>query len=139
MRYAVDAICFEPKSKKYVLIRRLSFPLGLALAGGGIEFGEGKDRAVIREVKEETGLTFKVLGWLDTVYNESGRDPRGEATSYVAYGIVEGDIRDEQGKTKVCLYSESELKTLEGHFAFDHFKIISDFLSSSLHKITPAM
>ncbi len=126
MRYSVDAIMRYKDG--FVIIERLSFPFGLALPGGGIEEGEDKTTAVIREVEEETGLLFKIKSWLPKTYNEDNRDPRWPATSFVAEGMATGDIRNEPGKTKVILLSKDEIIINADKFAFDHYQIFCDYL-----------
>ena len=128
MRYSVDAICKHEATGKYVIIERLSFPFGLALPGGGIEEGENKTSAIIREVEEETGLKFKIKSWLPKEYNDPNRDPRWPATSYVAEGVASGDMHDEAGKTKVILLSKDEIVASAKKFAFDHYQIFCDYL-----------
>ena len=120
-RFSVDAIAkYMPPGKrrhygKYVVIERLSFPLGLAWPGGGIEEGEDKEEAVVREVDEETGLSFvhncgsQFQAWLPRMYDEDGRDPRWPATSYVAYGYASGMPKNEEGKTRVLFLSKEEI------------------------------
>ena len=127
MRYSVDAIM--KYQGRLVIIERLSFPLGFALPGGGIEEGEERTSAIIREVKEETGLLFTINSWLPKIYNEDNRDPRWSATSFVAEGIASGNIRSEPGKTKVTLLSEDEIVINADKFAFDHYQIFCDYLS----------
>lgn len=134
MRYSVDAISLYVSddlsiTNKYVLIRRLTFPCGLAFPGGGIERGEDRQGAVIREMEEETGLTFTLIGWIPKVYNQEGRDPRFPTTSYIAYGKAEGTIRPEQGKTEALLLSKEEILERKEEFAFDHFEIFLDYLN----------
>lgn len=41
------------------------------LPGGGIEFGEAPDRAVVREVEEETGLVARITG-TPTILSHTG-------------------------------------------------------------------
>jgi len=127
-RYSVDAVCRY--KDKYVVIRRLNFPQGLAFPGGGIEKGEDKDRAIIREMKEETGLIFTIEYWLRDTYSDEGRDPRWPATSYVAVGHATGKLRNEKGKTEVLLLTSEELTLLAPTFIFDHSKIFEDFVAS---------
>lgn len=131
VRHSVDAIAWQERHglRHYVIIRRLTFPEGLALPGGGIEDGECKDVAVVREMKEETGFTLIVKGWLPTLYNKKGRDPRWDATSSVAYGECVGIERNEAGKTKVLHMTQEEILSQKNLFVFDHFEIFLDFLS----------
>jgi 8-oxo-dGTP diphosphatase len=131
MRHSVDAIAWQEKHgvRYYVIIRRLNFPEGLALPGGGIEKGECKYSAVVREMKEETGLTFLVKGWLPTLYNKKGRDPRWDAISSVAFGECYGDECNETGKTEVLHMTREEILSKKNLFVFDHFEIFLDFLT----------
>ena len=140
-RYSVDAIAiYKPSWRsaefgKFVVIRRLNFPSGLAFPGGGIELGEDKEEAVVREVREETGLSFihYVHGsdseWLPKVYDKDGRDPRGPATSYVAYGAAYGLPVAEKDKTEVLFLSEEEIHGQKDQFVFDHYQMFLDYLS----------
>ena len=127
MRYGVDAIM--KYKDRFVIIERLSFPLGFAFPGGGIEEGEDKTSAIIREVEEESGLIFEINSWLPKEYNDPKRDPRWPATSFVAEGTASGNIRNEPCKTKVILLSKDEIVANADKFAFDHYQIFCDYLS----------
>jgi 8-oxo-dGTP diphosphatase len=72
---------------KLVAVRRGSEPYrGMpALPGGFVELGERAEDAVVREVREETGLETKVVR-LVGVFSDPGRDPRGHTVS-VAYAL----------------------------------------------------
>ena len=137
MRYSVDAICKyysfwgDKDMSKFVVIQRLSDPCGLAFPGGGIEKGEDKEQAIMREVKEETGLSFchHRDSWLPKVYDTPGRDPRFPATSYVAHGIATGKPKGEEGKTEVLFLSKEEILSRKDEFVFDHYEIFCDYLS----------
>ncbi len=50
----VDIVCFFGDC--IVLVKRNEEPLGMALPGGHVDFGERTEVAAIRELKEETGL-----------------------------------------------------------------------------------
>lgn len=113
----------------YVVIKRLTSPKGLSLPGGGIERGERREDAIIREMKEETGLRFNVACWMPKTYDKEGRDPRGRTSSCVAIGHGWGDLQDEEGKTRVMLLTPEELERFAGLFVFDHEEIIRDYLS----------
>lgn len=65
VRIRICGICF--KDNQILLVKHA--PLGekgylWAPPGGGIEFGESYENCLVREIKEETGLTVKVKGFL---------------------------------------------------------------------------
>src|SRR5256886_10576212 len=70
---------------KLVAIRRGNDPFrGMpALPGGFVELGETTVAAVVREVREETGLETQVLR-LGGGFSDPGRDPRGPTVT-IAY------------------------------------------------------
>lgn len=80
---AVDGIVVF--GSKIVLIKRAKEPFAgmYALPGGFVEYGETVEKAVIREVLEETGLITR-MDSLIGVYSSPQRDPRGHTIS-IAY------------------------------------------------------
>jgi len=115
---------------KFVLIERQKFPFGLALPGGHVEQGESPKMSAIREFSEETGLVLREVTFI-TRRRGKHRDPRyGMSETNVYAGITAGTPKDEQGSTKVVLFSEEEiLKLPKDRFAFDHYKILGYFFS----------
>jgi len=92
-----------------VLIKRKNPPLGWALPGGFVDYGETLEQAAVREAKEETALDVILKGQLHS-YSDPARDPRFHTISTVfcaaAHGVpaggddasdgddVYGDVRD---------------------------------------------
>lgn len=108
-----------------VVIERSNPPLGLALPGGFVDYGESLEDAVKREAEEETGLDLEDLRQFHT-YSAPDRDPRFHTIGTVFIARAKGKPKagdDAQGLRIVKL---SELLKLD--FAFDHKKIISDYL-----------
>lgn len=60
---------FVVKDGKVLLVKRLNQPgrMKWSLPGGRVKFGERAVSAVVREVREETGLEVKVSGVVDVV------------------------------------------------------------------------
>jgi len=75
------------------------------LPGGGLEFGESPEEAVVREVEEETGLKIKVrnVAGIDSiVVNRDYEDFQGIRIIYHA-DIIGGELRHElSGSTDRC-------------------------------------
>ena len=55
----VDAVLFVPE-RGILLVERKFEPLGWALPGGFVDYGEQLDVAIVREMKEETNLDVRV-------------------------------------------------------------------------------
>jgi 8-oxo-dGTP diphosphatase len=119
------------KSGKILLIRRKNEPFkgSYALPGGFVEYGETVEHCVTREFYEETGLKTGIDQLLG-VYSEPGRDPRGHTVSVVFVLSHEGGNLSDSDETHV------EWFPLDGmpKFAFDHEKIVSDYLKSRKRK-----
>ena len=108
---------------KIVLIKRKNPPFrnSFALPGGFVEVGETTEAAVIREAKEETGLSIDIIK-LVGVYSEPSRDPRGHTVSACYLAIGHGEPRAATDAAGVALFDIKELPDI----AFDHQKMIDD-------------
>lgn len=118
----VDAVLIE--NRRVLLIRRKNPPFQgkYALPGGFVEYGESTESAVLRELKEETGIDAKIIKLIG-VYSDPERDPRGHTVS-VAYLVkkISRDIRAGDDAEQAKFFLLNNLPEL----AFDHKKIIID-------------
>ena len=118
----VDAII--PYEGKIVLIKRRNEPFKdhYALPGGIVEYGESVESALIREVKEETGLDVEIYR-LVGVYSDPNRDPRGHFVSVCFITVPKGGtLKADSDAKEVALFELSRIPKL----AFDHNKMIDD-------------
>ena len=114
-----------------ILIRRKYDPFkGLwALPGGFVEYGETVETAVLREVKEETGLDVELKG-ISGVYSDPDRDPRGHTVTicYITQKIG-GELKaDSDASGVICAKLEDALNY---KLAFDHKQILEDAIKSN--------
>lgn len=121
----VDAVI--KMNEKILLVRRRREPFRgfWALPGGFVECGETVEKAVIREIEEETGLKMIVKDILG-IYSEPCRDPRGHVVSICFLGSAEGVPigGDDAGEAK--FFNISEIDSLK--LAFDHNNILKDYI-----------
>jgi len=119
---AVDAVWI--RRGRILLVRRGKPPFrgAWALPGGFVEQRETVEEALVRELREETGLSgrpLKIVG----VYSGPDRDPRKPTTS-VAF-LVGGRGGKPVGHDDAA--SAAWVPLAEAHpLAFDHERIVSD-------------
>jgi len=111
--------------KGIVLIERRYEPLGCALPGGFVEVGETVEKAVLREVKEETGLDAQIVKLLG-VYSEPNRDPRFHVVSVVFVLDAFGEPKGGDDAKKAVVFPLEDLPF--DKIVFDHAKILKDYL-----------
>ncbi len=111
---------------KILLVRRGRDPEKgkLALPGGIVEYGERTEEAIVRELKEETGLDTRPIRLLG-VYSDPSRDPRGHFVTVVySLALEDGELEAGDDAAEVVFAPIEDLPRL----AFDHSGIVADYL-----------
>lgn len=125
--YVTTDIIIEIDGKGIIVIERTNPPFGWALPGGFVDRGESLETAARREAKEETAMDLEDLKQFHT-YSDPSRDPRFHTvtTVFTAKGVGTPCAGDDAKGLKVVPFAE--LRKLS--YAFDHGKVIEDYLSS---------
>lgn len=106
-----------------VLILRKNDPIGWAIPGGFVDYGESLEDAAVREAKEETSLDVVLLGQLHT-YSRPDRDPRQHTISTVFTATAAGIPRAGDDAAQVGVFTEDMLPE---PLMFDHREILADY------------
>ncbi len=109
-----------------VLVKRSNPPLGWALPGGFVDYGESVETAVVREIKEETNLDFLKVKQFK-VYSDPKRDPRFHTASVVFSGKGKGPLKGASDALSAEVFAWDNLPE---NIAFDHKRIIEDYKKS---------
>jgi 8-oxo-dGTP diphosphatase len=107
-----------------VLIERKNPPFGWALPGGFVDIGESLEAAAVREAREETCLDVRLLSLLGC-YSDPQRDPRGHTVSAVYIAAAAGTPVAADDAKSVSVF---DIKQLPTELAFDHGRILADYL-----------
>lgn len=114
----------EEGQEGIVLIQRKNPPLGWAIPGGFIDYGETIEAAAIREAKEETGLEVTLKDLL-YVYSDPKRDPRQHTVSIVFIAAGRGKLQAADDATDAAIFP---LNQLPSPLCFDHHSILQDYI-----------
>ncbi|MEJ2698189.1 MAG: NUDIX hydrolase [Desulfuromonadales bacterium] len=111
------------QGENIVLVKRKNPPLGWALPGGFVDYGESLETAAVREAKEETGLEVTDLRQF-RAYSEPDRDPRQHNISMVFTAVGHGAIKGGDDASEAVFFP---LDRLPDPLCFDHGKILEDY------------
>jgi ADP-ribose pyrophosphatase YjhB (NUDIX family) len=123
-------IIIELEGKGIVLIKRRNPPLGWAIPGGFVDYGESLESAAVREAREETSLDV-ALRYLLGAYSDPGRDPRHHTVSVVFVAEAEGTPRAGDDAGEIGIFHRD---SLPDSLAFDHRKILEDYFNRALRR-----
>ena len=106
-----------------VLIERQNPPLGWALPGGFVDYGESLEQAAIREAREETSLDVLLTKQFHT-YSDPNRDPRHHSVTTVYLATSHGFPKAGDDAKGIGVYMRSQLPA---PIVFDHERILNDY------------
>jgi len=125
-------IIIEVTGGKIILIKRKNDPVGWAIPGGFVDYGESLEDAAIREAKEETSLDVTLVEQMHT-YSRPDRDPRQHTVSTVFIAKGKGVPQAADDAAQIGIFTEDNLPD---PIMFDHKKILSDYFKRSKNSIS---
>lgn len=124
----VDAIVV--KDNKILLIKRAPHLINgnkWAIPGGFLDRDETLEQAVLRELKEETGLIGKVVKLFKIIDNPKRKNEDRQNVAFVFVVNASGTIKIEPREVTEAKWFDLDNLQEEQDFAFDHFEIIKEF------------
>ena len=109
-----------------ILIERRNEPLGWALPGGFVDYGEALESAAVREAREETSLEISNLKLLGC-YSDPARDERMHTISTVFIATGRGIPRAADDALNLAIF---RLDSLPKRLCFDHASILADYAAT---------
>jgi ADP-ribose pyrophosphatase YjhB (NUDIX family) len=106
-----------------VMIKRKNPPVGWALPGGFVDYGETLESAAVREAREETGLDVELVRQFHT-YSAPDRDPRQHTITTVYIARATGKPLGGDDAAEARLFSRDRLPE---PIVFDHERILDDY------------
>ncbi|NUT91250.1 MAG: NUDIX hydrolase [Saccharothrix sp.] len=140
-RLTADVVMFARHEDRMhlLLIQRAYDPFAgrWALPGGHVDPGEDTFHAAVRELREETGMTWSEgddptgVGHLVGVYAAPGRDPRGRYVTFAYATVLGGLVRAvaADDASAVRWVPLAEIAANPDLLAFDHGRIVGDALT----------
>lgn len=118
-----------------LLIERHNPPLGWAIPGGFIDYGESASAAAQREAEEETGLQVELIEQFQ-VYSDPNRDPRQHTMSVVFLATATGEPQAGDDAKGLGIF---ESWRIPAGLCFDHDRILRDYWRYRHYGIRPRL
>lgn len=123
---AIIEIYENDQFKGIVLIQRGKPPLGKALPGGKVEYGETVENAIRREMMEEVNLELHDLKQFH-VYSDPSRDPRYHYIDVIH--LAKSYQLPMAGDDAAASFVVQLEDILWNDLAFDHAQILKDYIA----------
>ncbi|MES1021662.1 NUDIX hydrolase [Gloeocapsa sp. BRSZ] len=118
-----------------ILIERLNSPLGWAIPGGFVDYGESVESAAQREAEEEIGLQVELIEQFQ-VYSDPQRDPRQHTLSVVFLATATGEPQAGDDAKNLGIFESWRIPT---NLCFDHDRILRDYWHYRHYGIRPRL
>ena len=116
-----------------VLIERKNEPLGWAIPGGFVDYGESIETAAVREAEEEVSLKVKLIEQF-YVYSAPDRDPRQHTLSIVFIATANGNPVAADDAKNLGIFNQYDLPQ---NLCFDHDRVLEDYWNYRNYALKP--
>lgn len=116
-----------------VLVERLNPPLGWAIPGGFVDYGESVETAARREASEETALAVELIEQFH-VYSDPNRDARMHTISIVFLATATGQPQAGDDAKHLAVFAPWQLPQ---NLCFDHAQILHDYWHYRHYRLRP--
>jgi len=123
----------DQPSRPIILIERKNPPLGWAIPGGFVDYGESVETAAVREAKEEIGLQVELIEQFH-VYSAPDRDPRKHTLSIVFLATATGEPQAADDAKTLNIFNLWEIPS---NLCFDHDQILRDYRYYRHYQVRP--
>jgi 8-oxo-dGTP diphosphatase len=125
----------DRRDRAIVLIERKNTPLGWAIPGGFVDYGESVETAARREAREETGLEVELIEQFH-VYSDPNRDPRQHTLSVVFLATAKGEPQAADDAKNVGIFEPWQIPI---NLCFDHDRILRDYFHYRHYRLKPLL
>ena len=116
-----------------ILIERKNEPMGWAIPGGFVDYGESIETAAVREAEEEVSLKVKLIEQF-YVYSAPDRDPRQHTLSIVFIAIAKGQPVAADDAKNLGIFTQYDLPS---NLCFDHDRVLEDYWNYRNYALKP--
>ncbi len=125
----------DKPGRPIVLIDRKNEPLGWAIPGGFVDYGESVETAAVREAEEETSLKVELIEQF-YVYSDPNRDPRQHTLSVVFLATATGEPKAADDAKNLGVFEHWRIPQ---NLCFDHDRILRDYLRYRNYSMRPGV
>ena len=125
----------DKPERPIVLIERKNEPLGWAIPGGFVDYGESIETAAIREAKEEVSLDVELIEQFH-VYSDPARDSRQHTLAMVFIATAKGEPVAADDALNLGVFQQWNLPS---NLCFDHDRIMQDYWNYRNYGFRPSI
>lgn len=116
-----------------VLIERKNEPMGWAIPGGFVDYGESIETAAVREAKEEASLDVELIEQF-YVYSDPNRDPRQHTLAIVFIATAKGNPAAADDAKNLGIFNQYDIPH---NLCFDHDRVMNDYWNYRNYSLKP--